>query len=222
MPVRAPGFPRSVVGSRSRRLGALCSAAVVVVATVVAVDGTRPEVGRLRSAVPVIDVEACDSTRQGTGVVVEHNGVARLLTDAHVVDGATSVSADGAQVTVLGAVIGRDAAVVAAPDPLDALPTGPLPAPGEAVVVAAHPAGRYVERRGTVVAHTRRAARGGAADVALLDVAVEGGSSGGAVLDDDGRVVAIVAARDPRSGGAVAYPVDDVLDGRLAPGAPSC
>lgn len=176
----------------------------------------------LRAAVPVIDVEACGSTRQGSGVVVERNGVARLLTDAHVVDGASSVSADGAQVSVLGAVLGRDAAVVAPPGRVDALPTGPLPEPGAPVVVAAHPGGSYAERRGTVVAHTRRAARGSAADVALLDVPVEGGSSGGAVLDERGRVVAIVAARDPRSGGAVAYPVDDVLDGRIAPGALSC
>lgn len=199
----------------------LCCAAVVTAAAV-AVDGSRPDHGPLRSAVPVIDVEACGSTRQGTGVVVERNGVARLLTDAHVVDGATRVSADGAPVAVLGAVLGRDAAVVAAPGPVAALPTGPLPPPGGAVVVAAHPAGRYAERRGTVVAHTRRAARGGAADVALLDVQVEGGSSGGAVLDGDGRVVAIVAARDPRSGGAVAYPVDDVLHGQMGPAPTSC
>jgi len=42
--------------------------------------------------------------------------------------------------------------------------------------------------------------------VFLVDVPANSGISGGLVVDTEGRAVGLVAARDPETGNAVAYP----------------
>lgn len=181
----------------------------------------------------VVEVEAggCGKVRQASATAVRRGDGVELLTNAHVVVGAGTATLrlpDGstAAATVRGAVPGRDAAVLELADPgdldlLDPLALGPEPVEGQAVTVAGHPDGAAALGSGRVVSVERRAAYGGSSDVLVVDVPVRGGSSGGAVLDAEGRVVGLVAARDARRGDAVAYPIDEVLGRGLAP-IPGC
>jgi S1-C subfamily serine protease len=174
--------------------------------------GTSSVPPEVRAAVPLVRSAGCGWPVQGSGVVVARNGVPRLVTNAHVVAGEEAVSVDGVRAPVLAVSRGRDVAVLAPPPGVVPLETGPAPERGAAVRVLGHPGGRFDATEGRVVASSRRSGPGGAADVLLLDVPVRGGSSGGAVLDVSDRVVGIVVARDPASGGAVAYPVDAAVD----------
>jgi hypothetical protein len=183
---------------------------------------------RARGAVLQADVVACGGRRQGTVTVVDLGRGPVGLTNAHVVEGAEAVQLDGPGVmadegTVKGFVPHRDAAVVdlAGARPAEVLRPGAMPATGDAVVVAGYPVGEFHEASGTVQRVEDRTGRGGTSPVMLVDVEAVPGVSGGVVVDRFGRAVGLVAARDPDTGWAVAYPISEVL-AEPRPAAPSC
>lgn len=197
-------------------------------------------VAALEHGVLRVDAQACGEERQGSATVLRDGQRVVVLTNAHVVRGAGTVvltSPAGAEVTaeVLGSVPGRDAVQLgplsgsgpAGAELIDGLegivPLTPttVPAIGETVAVAGHPNATARVDAGRLVSIDRRAGFGGASDVLLVDVPVRGGSSGGAVLDAEGRVIGLVAAKDPSTGAAVAYPIAEVLGRGLGP-TPTC
>jgi len=184
---------------------------------------------RLRGAVFELRSSACGFDRQGTVSLVDLGGGPMALTNRHVVAGASSaqvVVSDGSllDVPVAGAVRGRDAASLDAAGiggATAALAAAPTPLVGDEVVVAGFPDGRFVADAGRVVAVEQRADDGGDVTVLLVDVPAAGGVSGGVVVDTAGRAVGLVAASDPDSGYAVAYPFT-VLAAPLEDDLPGC
>jgi S1-C subfamily serine protease len=178
------------------------------------------------SAVVEVHVDGCGVRRQGSATLIRRSsGEVLLLTNAHVVRGATRVTVDlpgGASTgsDVMGALSGRDAALL---DPEPLLEAGLEPAVqgvgvtgGSPVAVAGFPAGTFDVRSAAVVDVQRRAGYGGATDVLLVGTTAVGGHSGGALLAPDGSLVGVVAARDPSTRDVVAYPIGELLDQPLA------
>lgn len=216
-PGDASGAPAQVAGISVERGGTLGPAAGVEQAAA--------------SAVVEVHADGCGGQRQGSATLVRpSSGEVLLLTNAHVVRGATRVSVDlpgggTAGVDVLGALRGRDAALL---DPEPLLEAGLVPArqgvgaaPGSLVVVAGFPAGSFDMRDAAVVDVQRRAGHGGASDVLLVGATAVGGHSGGAVLDPGGSVVGLIVARDPSTRDVVAYPVGALVD-RSVDSPPGC
>lgn len=183
----------------------------------VEVAGVRLDRGAAGSSVVEVHADGCGTRRQASATFLRSpDGDELLLTNVHVVRGATQVLVglpDGGtvDVAVLGALRGRDAALLD-PAPLVAAGLDPAEqghdvAPGTPVVVAGFPSGSFDLRPAAVLDVQRRAAYGGASDVLLVGTSAVGGHSGGAVLDVDGAVVGIIAARDPLSRDVVAYPL---------------
>jgi hypothetical protein len=56
-----------------------------------------------------------------------------------------------------------------------------------------------------------RAAYDQTTEVLVISATAEGGHSGGAVLDEGGGVVGLIAARDPRTERVVAYRIEDLI-----------
>ena len=186
---------------------------------------TAGETGVLR-----IEAGGCGAVRQASATVVDDGGRVVVLTNAHVVRGSGTAlvrSPSGAVVSaqVTGSVQGRDAAVLELDEgdthEVEALEIGPPPQVGHELVVVGHPEGHLHAGSGVLRAIERRAGYDGSSDVLLVDSQVRGGSSGGAVLDAEGRLVGLVAAKDPSTGWAVAYPIAEVL-GRGSGVVPGC
>lgn len=184
-----------------------------------------------RGAVVEVRARGCGARRQASAVVtLDRDGRPVVLTNRHVVKGASRVQVvlpggRTEEVAVLGGLAGRDAALLD-PTPLLAGGVEPLEpgAPagvGDAVVVAGHPAGEFRVDATVVADAQRRAAYGGSSEVLLAASAAEGGHSGGAVLDGEGALVGLVAARDPGTGRAVAYRLEELLGVPLTP-SPGC
>lgn len=184
-----------------------------------------------RPPVMRVDAAGCSTQLQGTATFVrDAAGRDLLLTNAHVVRGADTVrvllpDGDGAELTVLGALAGKDAAVL---DPGPLRGTGPDPAEqgqqvdlGDTVVVAGLPDGELSVEEAAVVDVQRRAGWGSASDVVLVDAQARGGHSGGALLDRAGRVVGLIAARDSRTGRVVAYRIEELVSASVGP-LPGC
>lgn len=180
-------------------------------------------------SVLLVEASGCGTVRQASATVLRHEGRVLGLTNAHAVIGAGTavVRADGGDtlaVDVRGAAADRDAALLdldGSAGTMTALEVGSPPLVGDELAVAGFPDGAPRVEVGRLTGVERRAAYGGSSDVLLIDVEVTGGSSGGAVLDASGAVVGLVAARDPRTGHAVAYPIAEVL-GRGLAAVPSC
>lgn len=174
---------------------------------------------RLGTAVVLVAAQGCGESRQATASVVRVGSRTVILTNAHVVRGSGTVAVqtgDGEwhEAVVLGGVEGNDAAVLELSDPevhLESMPVGPEPGTGTAVTTVGYPHGVGELRVGQVRSIQRRTGYGGTSRVMLIDALADHGESGGAVLDAFGRVVGLVAARDPSTGFTVAYPVSAVL-----------
>ena len=186
--------------------------------------------GILSQAVLRADVHACGERRQGTVTMLRSDGGPVGYTNAHVVEGASSAQVSGGRLGVADAPVERflsrrDMAVVdlreLEPPRGVGLESGPVPALGEPVLLAGFPAGSWQVLVGEVTSVEVRNGWGDVTDVILVDVPVEQGFSGGVVVDRRGRAVGLIAARDPGTGFAVAYPVQDVLT-RAAGQPPDC
>jgi putative serine protease PepD len=161
----------------------------------------------------------------GSGFVLDGDG--RVLTNAHVVNGVTSVQvtfADGR--TVPAHVVGKDqetdlAVLVVDPEGLDLRPLelgeSSGARPGDQVVAIGNPSGvQPTGGTGRIAATGRQIeAPGGYMldGVLQTDAVIEPASSGGPLLGADGRVVA-VTTRLSDGGGETGYavPVDTVRD----------
>ncbi len=244
-------FGRGMTVSEPRRVGAGAVTLAVLLGAVIGVGahsllpaagstglgaGPAPSAevaGRTLDRDATLRVEAvgCGEHRSATATVLGPPGDQIVLTNAHVARGAGTVTVhhdDGTvgSATVLGAVPGRDAAVLRLDDERNA-PASPPAAQvaaevGDDVVVTGFPDGARVEMAAQVRSSELRSGYGGTAQVLLIDAPAGGGLSGGTVVDaDTGDVVGLVAARDPGTGDVVAYPVHEVLGRGLGP-APGC
>lgn len=163
----------------------------------------------------------------GSGVVYEANGV--IVTNAHVVGSATQVKvafADSSQVT--GQVTGSDDITDLAVVRVDrqGLPAvtlrQDLPQPGETALAIGSPLGfENTVTEGIISGVSRQipaSTTGGRPLVDLIqtDAAISPGNSGGALIDNQGRLVGINEAYIPPSAGAVsigfAIPASTVAD----------
>jgi S1-C subfamily serine protease len=158
----------------------------------------------LVSITAVAPAGAAPDSGSGSGVVVNGDGI--VLTALHVVEGAGQIQvglADGTTTTarIVTAQPSTDIAVLA----LDRLPQlvvpavlGGPPAVGEAVFAVGDPLGLRASLTAGVVSGTERrigTERGTEIDGLIqFDAAVNPGSSGGPLVDRDGRVVGIVTA----------------------------
>lgn len=167
---------------------------------------------------------------QGSGVIFDSSG--RVLTNAHVVRNASSLSVslpDGRSLP--GAVEGSDPrvdlAVVRLPDTRDPLPVAELNSKalrvGQLVVAVGNPFGlNWTVTAGVVSALGRSLpVEPGVelTDLVQTDVSINPGNSGGPLVDADGRVVGITTAMMPWARGiGFAVPVGTVLGalGRFA------
>lgn len=161
------------------------------------------------------------SDGRGTGIVV---GPDRVLTNAHHLrDRTTSVTfhtGRSVQGTVIGVDADGDLVVLSVPtDDAVAVEWAPaVPAAGAVVFAVARGGGDLRVSFG-LVSGTGRTFRSGTGHVVTgaleLSANLARGSSGGPVVDTDGRVVAITTRRE-RSGFALARPFDDALRARVA------
>lgn len=222
--------PRSDAAVSGRLTGTSTRDQVEVAGNVVSRHGDVPDAAADAAISSVVRVEtsSCGTQRRASAVqVLTDQGRSLLVTAAHVVAGATDAVVwmpDGTRhsVAVLGAIHGVDAALLASPDaPVAPLPLGPEVGPGDHVVIAGHPAGDARLDGTTVISREVRVAPGALTDVLLTAASVRGGHSGGALLDPDGRVVALIVARDPLGSNAVAHPMRTVLTGSLV-AVPGC
>jgi len=193
-------------------------------------EPTTTDGGGLDRSVVEVGASGCGERRQASATLVRGWDGDLVLTNAHVVAGAETVevqSPDGASVTarVRGTLVGRDVALLALPPgssgSFEALAVGSPATPGDRVSVAGFPAGERTRRDGRVEGVEVRSGYGGTSEVLLVDAEARPGVSGGAVLDAEGEVVGLVAARDPRSGDTVAYPIQELLTGSIGP-RPGC
>jgi S1-C subfamily serine protease len=180
-------------------------------------------------AVLRVDAVGCGEQRQASATLVRaDDGRVLMLTNAHVVKGSGTVEVqvgDGTVVSVpvLGALAGRDAVLLDADallaevgdDVASPAAAGGEVALGAPLAVAGYPGGSARVDATYLADVQRRVADGVASEVMLTGSTVIGGSSGGAVMDDQGRVVGLVAARDRSTGQAVAHPLAGLLDASL-------
>ncbi|UCF69159.1 MAG: trypsin-like peptidase domain-containing protein, partial [Acidobacteriota bacterium] len=159
----------------------------------------EPLAGKVRSSVVEIlgTVEGTDDTAYGTGFVFREKGL--VVTNAHVVHGVREPmvrTVDGAllaSVQVLYQHEEIDLAVLRVTglgaDPLP-LAAGPPPAVGTPVVAIGHPRGyEFTVSTGIVSAH--RSLDAGGPELIQITAPISPGSSGGPLLDGEGRVVGV-------------------------------
>jgi S1-C subfamily serine protease len=148
----------------------------------------------------------------GSGFVLDTNG--NIVTNAHVVDGASSLTvrfADGSEVkgTVVGSDPSTDVAVVNVDVPSSklhplSLGSSASVTPGEAVVAIGSPFGLEETITAGIVSavgRTIQAPDGTPIDGAIqTDAALNGGNSGGPLLDSAGKVIGVNAQIESQTG----------------------
>ena len=178
-------------------------------------------VPELADAVALVTRLGCDGTSgTGSGFAIEYDGGPALVTNRHVVLGASSVGlreldgGPGPDVTQVLVSPSQDVAVLVLSRPLgSSLGVGPAPRPGDEVRVVGFPGARPITTAGTVDEASN--------DRIVLDFEVGPGASGAPVVDADGAVVAqVVARRTDGLGIATAAPalVDGIDSVQPAPG----
>jgi S1-C subfamily serine protease len=166
--------------------------------------------------------DSCGSATFGSAVLVSGVDGPVLVSNRHVVRGAASVSSTAGPLDVVGLVPDRDLAIIAAPAGASgAVEVGAPASVGDRVQVVGFPDGERDATWGSVVSIEQRLFGPSGVDVLVVDVEVHPGSSGGAVLDAAGDLVGVVAARDPRTGRAVAHPAADIARAAV-PGVEPC
>jgi S1-C subfamily serine protease len=173
----------------------------------------------------------CGGVATGSAVAV---GEDLLVTNRHVIEGAELLEVntwDGRSLTVevAQAALTHDIAVARVPEGLPevAIVADDDPEPGDPVIVAGYPGGgALVVREGEVLRRTVDVMFGAEAGAIAFDAEVAPGSSGGPVLDPEGRVVGVVYALSPDDGVGFAVPVSalrEALDaGDALVGVPPC
>lgn len=161
---------------------------------------------------------SCGGLTRGSGLIIE----GRLVTNAHVVSGTTEVKADQpidpVLLPVLAIDVGSDLAIAEQPAGVslvlasaDAVRSSQIT--GREVTVAGHAGGGSIEvQTGVVTGRVPGAAYGYRDDILLIDVPTRGGYSGGPVLDEAGRVVAVLSGFDRSTGLTLAIPADVVAE----------
>lgn len=163
-----------------------------------------------------VSASACGRVIQGSGVIID----GQLVTNAHIVEGATDVKADQpidpVVLPVVAVNVGSDLAAAGRPVGVSLVlarlssVTADSVA-GQNVTVAGHADGGVIEiQSGVISARVPGGAYGYSSDVLLINVETRGGYSGGPVLDDAGNVVAILSGFDRTTGLSLAIPADVV------------
>ncbi len=207
-PPDEPPQPEARARAGLPELTQLAQAALPAVVGIVTVQGERePSAGDPLKE--VFDHFRSEAPRRGlaSGFVIQGDGL--ILTNAHVVEGATRVEVEVGEEgeRLLGQVVGADAASdvalvkVAAGRPLAALPLGDSDRLriAEWVMVVGNPFGLAHTVTVGVVSHTGRsdvvpAGRDGYYDFIQTDASINPGNSGGPVLNLRGEVVGIATA----------------------------
>lgn len=152
-----------------------------------------------RMAVRIRNV-GCSSLSTGSGFAIDST---TLITNKHVVADSAELQVatyDGRDIAVTAAET-ADLADLAVVRTADELPTYPEladrdPVRGDAVTVVGYPQGGVLTvTRGTVIGATTDPLNENLGEVLVTDAPVEPGSSGSAVLDEDGNVVGVVYAK---------------------------
>jgi putative serine protease PepD len=182
------------------------SSATLPAAAPLASKGGNTDVGRVyeRASKSVASIRT--GSGSGTGFVVDNNGEKVIVTNAHVVDGASSVSVQFGEghSRRSGRVLGRDTssdlAVVRLSGDTSSLPALPLAdsrqvGVGDQVVAIGNPFGLDRTATAGIVSATGRsikAPNGFSIDDAIqTDAPINPGNSGGPLLDIGGRVIGV-------------------------------
>ena len=160
---------------------------------------TRP--GAAESAAP--------TSSPASGVVISADGY--ILTNSHIIEGAEDVKVafGDPRKEYTATVVGRDLRSNVAVLKIDATDLTPVTLGdsdqlelGDVVLALGNPAGRGLTvSRGILSALGRDGANDGMEDFLQTDAAINPGNSGGALLDTDGRLIGINAARAQRDDG---------------------
>lgn len=137
--------------------------------------------------------------RSGSGVAIRPGGY--IATNAHVIDGAREIYvrlADGRELPakIVAQDAATDLAVIKVDAPLPALEMAPEPAIGAPVCGVGNPFGVGLSVTCGVVSAVRRTGMGfnPIEDFIQTDAVLNPGSSGGALVDGEGRLVGLVSA----------------------------
>lgn len=158
------------------------------------VDAVRRMAVRIRNV-------GCSSLSTGSGFAIDST---TLITNRHVVADSAELQVatyDGRDIDVTAAET-ADLADLAVVRTADELPTYPEladhdPVRGDAVTVVGYPQGGVLTvTQGTVIGATTDPLNENLGEVLITDAPVEPGSSGSAVLDDGGRIVGVVYAKN--------------------------
>lgn len=168
--------------------------------------------GRAQPSVVRVHADTCAGPMSGTGFVVEGG---RLITNRHLVDGASFIVVAGQNVEPPAIVIvdrigERDDLAGGAPLP-SAVPALTLaqgdPAPGTEVVLVGTINNSYRWLHGHVQLYEDGTVYGVGGPVMLLEPATTFGYSGGPVLNGSGEVVGVLQAVDRATGLSLAIPL---------------
>lgn len=210
-PDESPSLPAIVSGDSSPR-NFIAQVVESVGPAVVSIDATRTTPQGNRPLNPWMEPDAPIQQGKGSGFVFSADG--KVLTNAHVVEGASQVRVtlpDGRQFDgqVLGADALTDIAVIQIP--ADNLPTPPIGnadtlSPGEWAIAIGNPLGLSNTVTAGIISATGRSSNEiGAADKRVnfiqTDAAINPGNSGGPLLNQEGQVIGVNTAVIARAQG---------------------